>query len=217
MTLIVIINIFSLHFCITIICLQELTLDEWRALRGSKQKPQFNIRKAGEGEDPSQWKKMYELSKKGEGDDDDEDDEYELAEYPQRVGRQKHVLDIDIHFSDARRGGRGSRGGGRGGRGRGGPGGERGGGTGGGPRPAPPAEGHQERPGPPRGGGERGGGGGGSSSGGGGTPFKPPGRGNFRQHQSAPKVCTSFQLLSMPLYLHYFFNCWAINRLSSSF
>ena len=129
---------------------------------------------------------MYELSKKGEGDDDDEDDEYEVAEYPQRVGRQKHVLDIDIHFSDARRGGRGGRGAGRGGRGRGGPGGERGGGAGGerggGPRPAPPVEGHQERPGPPRGGG-------GSSA-----PFKPPGRGNFRQHQSAPKVSTIFNL-----------------------
>jgi hypothetical protein len=44
--------------------------------------------------------------------------EYDAAEYPQRVGRQKHLLDIDIHFADSRRG---SRGRGRGGpRGRGG-------------------------------------------------------------------------------------------------
>lgn len=44
--------------------------------------------------------------------------EYENLEYPQRVGRQKHVLDIDIRFKDTRGGGRG-----RGGRGlgRGGP------------------------------------------------------------------------------------------------
>jgi len=166
---------------------QELTLDEWKALRGNHQKPQFNIRKAGEGEDPTQWKKMYALNKKADAEDDDEDDEYELAEYPQRVGRQKHLLEIDIHFSDARRGGRG-RGGGRGGRGRGGSGG-------GGPRPPAPAEGgnsgeggrgggggggregHQERPGPPRGGG-----------GNGPPPKQPSGRGSFRQQQSAPKV-----------------------------
>ena len=46
------------------------------------------------------------------------EEEYDASEYPQRVGRQKHVLDINIHFNDARRGGntRG-RGGGRGGKG----------------------------------------------------------------------------------------------------
>lgn len=56
-----------------------------------------------------------------------EDDEYDAAEYPQRVGRQKHVLDIDIQFNDTRRPG--------GGRGRGqrsGPRGNRGGSRGGG-------------------------------------------------------------------------------------
>jgi len=37
----------------------------------------------------------------------------------QRVGRQKHVLDIEFHFNDGRRGGGMGRG--RGGRGRGGP------------------------------------------------------------------------------------------------
>lgn len=43
---------------------KELTLDEWKAQRAGRVKPQYNIRKAGEGEDPSQWKKMYELRKK---------------------------------------------------------------------------------------------------------------------------------------------------------
>lgn len=48
-----------------------------------------------------------------------EDEEYDAAEYPQRVGRQKHVLDIDIQFNDNRRGGgrgRGQRSGPRGNR-----------------------------------------------------------------------------------------------------
>lgn len=40
---------------------RELTLDEWKAQRGVRAKPQFNIRKAGEGEDTSQWKQMVAL------------------------------------------------------------------------------------------------------------------------------------------------------------
>lgn len=55
-----------------------------------------------------------------------DDEEYDAAEYPQRVGRQKHVLDIDIQFNDNRR----AAGGGRGGRGQR-PGGNRGGDSGG--------------------------------------------------------------------------------------
>lgn len=103
---------------------KQFTLDEWRAQRANRQKPQYNLRKAGEGEDPTQWKKMYELSKKKEGEEEESDDEeYDASEYPQRVGRQKHVLDIDIHFNDSRRGGLGGRG-----RGRSGPRGPRGGG-----------------------------------------------------------------------------------------
>ncbi|XP_044256167.1 plasminogen activator inhibitor 1 RNA-binding protein isoform X1 [Tribolium madens] len=97
---------------------KELTLDEWKAQRAGRAKPQFNIRKAGEGVDPSQWKKMYELRKK-EHESESEDEEYDAAEYPQRVGRQKHVLDIDIQFNDTRRGagrGRGQRSGPRGNR-----------------------------------------------------------------------------------------------------
>lgn len=45
---------------------KELTLDEYRALRGKRELPQYNIRKAGEGEDLTQWKNMYEIKKKKE-------------------------------------------------------------------------------------------------------------------------------------------------------
>lgn len=99
---------------------RELTLDEWKALRNNRAKPQYNLRKAGEGEDLSRWKKMYALEKKKEGaeDDDDEEEDYDAAaEYPQRVGRQKRVLGIEIQFSDSRRGFGGRGRGGRGGRG----------------------------------------------------------------------------------------------------
>lgn len=91
-------------------------MDEWKALRSNRQKPQYNLRKAGEGEDLSRWKKMYALEKKNEEEDDEEEEYDAAAEYPQRVGRQKRVLGIEIQFSDSRRG---SGGRGRGNRGRG--------------------------------------------------------------------------------------------------
>ncbi|XP_039747352.1 plasminogen activator inhibitor 1 RNA-binding protein-like [Pararge aegeria] len=99
---------------------RELTLDEYKALRNAQRTaPQYNLRKAGEGEDLSQWKNLVLMEKKKEGEhDSDEDDEYDIADYPQRVGRQKRVLGIEYTFNDnARRGGTGGRG--RGGRGRG--------------------------------------------------------------------------------------------------
>ncbi|VVC98401.1 plasminogen activator inhibitor 1 RNA-binding protein-like [Leptidea sinapis] len=101
---------------------RELTLDEYKALRNAQRTaPQYNLRKAGEGEDLSQWKNLVMLEKKKEGgDDDDSDEEYDISDYPQRVGRQKRLLGIEFTFSDgARRGGPGPRGRGRGGRGRG--------------------------------------------------------------------------------------------------
>ncbi len=110
---------------------KELTLDEYRAMRGERKKPEFNIRKPGEGEDNSQWKKTFVLDKKKPLEEDEEEEIIDLtAEYPQRAGRQKR-LDIEIRFADSRRGGggfegRGGRGRGGGGRGRG-EGGERGG------------------------------------------------------------------------------------------
>lgn len=95
---------------------EELTLDEWKAKKAPKTTPEYNLRKAGEGEDLTQWKKMYALRKKKE-EEDDEDEEYEYIEIPQRVGRQRHVLDIDIRYKDSRGSntGRGGRGRGRGG------------------------------------------------------------------------------------------------------
>lgn len=96
---------------------RELTLDEWKALRSGRNKPQYNLRKAGEGEDLSQWKKMYVLEKKKEPTEEEEEEEvedYDVAtEYPQRVGRQKHVVGIEFQFNDSRRnaGGRTGRGG----------------------------------------------------------------------------------------------------------
>jgi plasminogen activator inhibitor 1 RNA-binding protein len=53
---------------------RELTLDEYKALKGNRQKPTYNIRKAGEGEDLTQWKKMYALKKK-EGEEEEEEEE----------------------------------------------------------------------------------------------------------------------------------------------
>lgn len=40
---------------------KEYTLDEWKAQRAERAKPQYNLRKAGEGEDATQWKKMVAL------------------------------------------------------------------------------------------------------------------------------------------------------------
>lgn len=93
---------------------KELTLDEWKALRGERSKPQYNIRKANEGEDISQWKKMVVLNKKKDG-DSEEEYEYDPSMYPQRVGRLQRIVDIQFNFNDGRRGGGGfGRGRGRG-------------------------------------------------------------------------------------------------------
>jgi len=108
-----------------------MTLDEYKKqLAAERSGPKFNLRKAGEGSeiDPK-WKKTYAYKKEKETHEDDEDEEHEL--YPQRVNRQKRLMDIEINFADASRGGpaggRGGRGGPRGGRGdRRGGGGDRG-------------------------------------------------------------------------------------------
>lgn len=93
---------------------KELTLDEWKALKQPRSKPQYNLRKAGEGEDTSQWKKMIVLNKKKD-EDSEEELEYDPSLYPQRVGRLQRIVDIQFNFNDGRRGGFGR--GGRGGRG----------------------------------------------------------------------------------------------------
>merc|ERR1719347_182865 len=108
---------------------REMTLDEYKAMQKAAKanKPTFNVRKAGEGENQTQWKKTYVLKKKveeAEEEDDEEDDE------EAHHGRRKVVLDIDFQFSDSPARGRG-RGRGRGGfERRGGMGGGRGEGRG---------------------------------------------------------------------------------------
>lgn len=81
-------------------------------MRGERAKPQYNIRKANEGEDTSEWKKMIVLNKKKDG-DSEEEFEYDPSMYPQRVGRLQRIVDIQFNFNDGRRGGFG-RGRGRG-------------------------------------------------------------------------------------------------------
>lgn len=83
-----------------------LTLDEYKAQQELKRaKPQYNIRKAGEGEDLSpQWEKMVAL-KKASKKTDEEEFEYDPSLYPQRVGRLQRIVDIQFNFNDGRRGG----------------------------------------------------------------------------------------------------------------
>jgi len=55
-----------------------MTLEEWKALQNNqaRAKPVFNLRKAGEGEDQSQWQNLT-LKKKEKVENDDDDEEYE--------------------------------------------------------------------------------------------------------------------------------------------
>lgn len=92
--------------------LKEMTLDEWKAqLAAARSKPQYNLRKAGEGENATQWDKMIALDKKTTEVRAEEDNEI------QKTGKQKQVLEIEFHFNDGRRGGLMGRPRGRGGKG----------------------------------------------------------------------------------------------------
>lgn len=98
---------------------KEITFQEWKAKQGERQKPSFNIRKAGEGED--NWKKGCTVLQKKV----DSDSEYEEDEDWVPHGRQKQLVNINIEFANPRS--LGGRGRGRGGRSRGeGRGGSRG-------------------------------------------------------------------------------------------
>uniref|UniRef100_A0A2M3YY22 Putative rna-binding protein n=1 Tax=Anopheles braziliensis TaxID=58242 RepID=A0A2M3YY22_9DIPT len=112
---------------------KEMTLDEWKAQKAAvRLKPQYNLRKAGEGENSAQWDKMVALNKKAADGEDDEGNDTQkttttttttaATAAPVAGGnKNKQVLDIEFHFNDNRRGGLGrGRGGGRGG-GKGGP------------------------------------------------------------------------------------------------
>lgn len=83
---------------------EQFTLDEWRAQHAASGnlKPIYNIRKAGEGENLGKWKKMYVLKKKDSCAKESEGEESDLSLYPQRVGRQRHVYGIQVHFNDLR-------------------------------------------------------------------------------------------------------------------
>jgi len=84
-----------------------MTLDEYKAQRRAQLlQPQYNIRKAGEGEDDPKWDNMKKLDKKTEESTAfKKDDGKKDAE-----GKKKQVLDIEFHFNDGRRGGLGRRG-----------------------------------------------------------------------------------------------------------
>lgn len=79
-----------------------MTLDEWKALKDQRAKPNFNLRKAGEGVDNTEWKKMTVLNKKKATDIEDEL-EYDPSMYPQRVGRIQRIVDIQFNFNDGRK------------------------------------------------------------------------------------------------------------------
>eukprot|EP00095_Tigriopus_kingsejongensis_P010478 maker-scaffold1628_size33005-snap-gene-0.7 protein:Tk10478 transcript:maker-scaffold1628_size33005-snap-gene-0.7-mRNA-1 annotation:"vasa intronic gene" len=88
---------------------KTMTLDEWRASQDAKKNaPRFNLRKAGEGAAATEanWKKTYAYKKEKESAMDDEDEEDQEL-YPQRVNRQRRVLDIEFNFTTEQ----GSRGG----------------------------------------------------------------------------------------------------------
>ncbi|XP_041475441.1 plasminogen activator inhibitor 1 RNA-binding protein-like isoform X1 [Lytechinus variegatus] len=107
----------------------EMTLDEYKAMVSKERvKTEFNLRRAGEGEDNSQWKQTYVLKKETTKDDSEK---HEYIYQKDHHTKQDASGLINITFSDQTPGGRG-RGARRGGRGAGGRGGERGGDRGGG-------------------------------------------------------------------------------------
>ena len=60
---------------------KEMTLDEWKAAQaGARTRPiQFNVRRAGEGEDQTQWKKTVALEprKRTESTDESYEEEHD--------------------------------------------------------------------------------------------------------------------------------------------
>lgn len=56
---------------------------------------------------------LFPIFQTNDDDNSEEELEYDPSMYPQRVGRQKHLLEIQFHFNDGRRGGGMNRGRGR--------------------------------------------------------------------------------------------------------
>lgn len=61
---------------------KTMTLEEWKAAQKARQKPVFNLRKAGEGEDQSQWQNLTLKKKEKVDQDEDEYEEEEEYDYP---------------------------------------------------------------------------------------------------------------------------------------
>jgi plasminogen activator inhibitor 1 RNA-binding protein len=90
---------------------KEMTLDEWKAQRQAQLlQPQYNLRKAGEGENAAQWDNMKRLDKKPEESVGRKDDGN--ANKKDADAKKKQVLNIEFNFNDGRRGGLGRRPGG---------------------------------------------------------------------------------------------------------
>uniref|UniRef100_A0A914BW37 Hyaluronan/mRNA-binding protein domain-containing protein n=1 Tax=Acrobeloides nanus TaxID=290746 RepID=A0A914BW37_9BILA len=86
----------------------NFTLEEWKALHQKVDQPNFNTRRAGEGQDQKIYSKLVPLKK------DDEPEEHEEVVIVRREPREK-PLNIEVNFSDSSRprggGERGFRGG----------------------------------------------------------------------------------------------------------
>ncbi|XP_078657462.1 uncharacterized protein LOC144903328 isoform X2 [Branchiostoma floridae x Branchiostoma belcheri] len=101
---------------------KEMTLDEWKALQAKDTKPKsgFKLRKAGEGEDLTQWKKTYVLKKGQEEEDADKIFRIQYGQDQRPVaGRERGQksgvpVELNFHFADSPQRGRGGRRGGRG-------------------------------------------------------------------------------------------------------
>ncbi|KAI8509754.1 hypothetical protein Bbelb_121820 [Branchiostoma belcheri] len=89
---------------------KEMTLDEWKALQAKDTKPKsgFKLRKAGEGEDLTQWKKTYVLKK---GQEEEDADKYGQDQRPvagRERGQKSGVpVELNFHFADSPQRGRG--------------------------------------------------------------------------------------------------------------
>ncbi|CAL8112810.1 unnamed protein product [Orchesella dallaii] len=94
---------------------KTITLKEWKALQAPREKPVFNIRRPGEGEDSSRLGKLIP-KKKTDIEIVEQEEEYEIDDvyYPQRAGKFKQVADVGFTTGYQKR--RGGRAGGRGGR-----------------------------------------------------------------------------------------------------
>lgn len=101
-----------------------MTLEEYKALKTAVNKRNdFNVRRAGEGEDQAKWGKTYLLPKKADEEDEEDEEEEESEEEedePEDVQKKELIKSVQSAFKfestnpREERGGRGGRGGPRG-------------------------------------------------------------------------------------------------------